>query len=258
MCLKSPPWNLSWLPPLGRSWLCKVHLGQFWSCVLFLGLGCWSLSLQSSTRVLEDQQAVHEVSSLVSTHGSGDPGPMDGRRKTPPLKSPRLHTEIMFSESVLVTAPEFNEVVSKEEDPKVGAQEAEQAPDSAPVQHLEEPATGSDQPDTPGQESGPPQGVVPPQVAAPAAAVELGLGSAASADITDAPLHVPEESSLEPVLVATTGEELALQSAHGPVLELRIIPPALPLPPEVVLPPLFDLLLLYCLIVVFSISPQHD
>ena len=66
---------------------------------------------------------VDEGPSLVSTRGSGDLRPMDGRRKTPPLKSPRLHTEIVFSESVLehsglVTAPEFNEVVSKEEDPK--------------------------------------------------------------------------------------------------------------------------------------------
>ena len=140
----------------------------------------------------------------------------------------------------------------------VGTQEAEQAADSAPVQQLEELATGSDQDDTSGQESSPSPGVVPPQVAAPAAAVLLGSGCAASADMTEAQSHVPEEFSLEPPLFPATGEELALQSALGPVLELRIIPPALPHPPEVVLLPLFDLLLLYCLIVSFSLSPQHS
>ncbi|XP_045679949.1 uncharacterized protein LOC123809131 [Phyllostomus hastatus] len=203
---------------------------------------------------------VDEVSSLVSTHGSGDPGPMDGK-KTLPLKSARLYMELTFSELVLehgglVTTPEFNDAVSKEEDPK-GAQEADQAPDSAPVQHLEELAIGSDRDDTPGQESSPLPRVVPPQVTTLAVAVEPGPGSASSADLMEAPFHLPEESSLEPALVATTGEELALQSAPGPVLELRIIPPVLPLPPEVVLPPLFDLLLLYCLIVAFSLSPWH-
>ena len=77
-------------------------------------------------------------------------------------------------------------------------------------------------------------GVIPYPALPLAVAVEPRPGWAASADQMEAPPRLPEESSLEPGLVPATGEELALQSAPGPLLEPGIIPPALLLPPEVV------------------------
>ena len=60
---------------------------------------------------------------MVAMQGSGDPGPMDGRKRTPPPKPPRLHRPLKISEPILelgghITAIGSNDMKTKEAEPK--------------------------------------------------------------------------------------------------------------------------------------------
>ncbi|XP_053521675.1 uncharacterized protein LOC128627507 [Artibeus jamaicensis] len=154
-------------------------------------------------------------SETVAMQGFVEPLNLVGHKRIPPKKPSRLHRPLKISELILergghISATGSNDMETEEVEPKVGIQEAEQAPDSAAVQHLEELDAGSDQDDIPGQEGYPSPGVIQYPAATLAAAVQSWPGCAASADLREAPSHLPEESSLESGLVPTTGEELLL------------------------------------------------
>ncbi|KAK1334603.1 hypothetical protein QTO34_005610, partial [Cnephaeus nilssonii] len=125
-------------------------------------------------------QGQAEVS--VATWMSGEPGPVDGWRRTPPPKmsrpnmpttskplSPNMQMAIFNSmlkyyASVNNTRPE--DLEPKEAEPKAPAQEAEAAPPVTPEVHPEEQDAELEAP--------PPPELPPPPAASPAAAVEPG------------------------------------------------------------------------------------
>ncbi|KAK1334520.1 hypothetical protein QTO34_005526 [Cnephaeus nilssonii] len=142
-----------------------------------------ALSLQSSTQVKVEQQVVEEDSFpmsssegpvshttegqdrpevSVATWVSGQPGPVDGHRRTPPLKPLRPHEPSTSKPEDL----EPKEAEPKEAEPKAPAQEAEAAPPVTPEVHPEEQDAEL--------EASPPPELSPPPAASPAAAVEPG------------------------------------------------------------------------------------
>nr|KAF6331889.1 hypothetical protein mPipKuh1_008192 [Pipistrellus kuhlii] len=150
----------------------------------------------------------------VATWASGEPGPVGGRRRTPPPKLPRLHklptskllspnTQMpIFNYDLKCSAPVNNtwqeDLEPNEAELKAPAQEAEVAPPDAEL------------------EASPPAELLPPPAASPAAAVEPGLAP----EETEAPPPLDEEPSLEPMLVLASEEVLPEEGpAQGPMLE---------------------------------------
>ncbi|KAK1334601.1 hypothetical protein QTO34_005608 [Cnephaeus nilssonii] len=190
----------------------------------------------------------------VATWASGEPGPVDGWRRTPPPKpsrpnmpttskplSPNMQMAIfnsMLKYYASVNDTRLEDLEPKEAEPKAPAQEA--APPVTPEVHPEETDAELEAP--------PPPELPPPPAASPAAAVEPGPAP----DETEAPPPLEEEPSLEPMLVPASEEELlAEEPVQGPLVKW-----AHPVPREkLVIPPLLDLFRFFYFFILFLCSP---
>nr|KAF6314912.1 hypothetical protein mMyoMyo1_008687 [Myotis myotis] len=155
----------------------------------------------------------------VATGGSGDPGPMDGWRRTPPRKPLRLRKSLTWKplspntrRAIFNTRWEDlepNDAETKEAEPKAPAQEVDVAP---PEKHHAE------------LEVCPPPELSPPPAATPVAAVEPGLAQ----EETESQPPGDEEPSLEPLEVPALEEELPVEGPakgpEAPAQEVDVVP----------------------------------